>query len=62
VFSFLADMRKRDLNPHLEHSQSTPMIRISYRPEELYYDWLKANKRLALMEFEVERLLGIRLE
>lgn len=59
MYSFLADMRQRGLEPWLD---GDGMINLSYEPDKAYFDYLKANKSLALLEFAVEVRTGIRLD
>lgn len=59
MFSFLVDMRRRGLNPWLDDEG---YIRLAYRPDEAYFDWLKANKHHALTEFRIERAIGATLD
>jgi hypothetical protein len=59
VFSFLADMRKHNLEPWLDDEG---WIHIAYQPDEQYFAYLKANKTYALAEIRAEALLGVRFE
>jgi hypothetical protein len=59
VFSFLADMRQRELEPWLDHEG---FIHIAYQPDTNYFAYLKANKAHALAEIRAEALLGVRFE
>ena len=59
MHNLLVDMRKRGLKPWLDHEGH---INLAYKPPDDYFAYLKANKRLALLEIAVEARTGVRLD
>jgi hypothetical protein len=60
LHSFLAEMRKQKLEPWLDHEG---YIHLDYRPEEAYFNHLKANKLYTIQtpskSLRLRRLLAL---